>query len=401
MRLPLPPRLRSWGVLACRLALAALCFTLGLALSPRVARAEAPNARATPVHVLGIDSDDAEDQADALTLALRSRVRTAPGWSLQETQHTLGMLTAALRCPSRPDAQCLGRIGDQLHTDRFVWGVLAKSAGNQVTADIHLWARGKPDSAVKETYSDNLKDGNDETLRKIAQRIVDRLAGSVSVGTVTVHAGDVDGQVWINGQRKTALQRGSATVELAPGTYVVEVRSSGYLPAQQAGVTVAPGQDTSVALKLAAAPQADTEVQASAGKPTNVRRIVAWTLMGVGAVGLAVGGLEGVRFLSIKGDLDTDRNEIDKSITDVCAVDASTNPTAGDACSKLNDAKSARTIGLLSASAGAVAVAVGFVLLVTDHPKETGTGDAPQTASLRVLPTLSPHEAGMNLGLTF
>ena len=83
---------------------------------PRPAFAEAPGPRTPPVHVLGIDSDDAEDQADALTGALRSRIRSAPGWSLQETQHALGMLTAALRCPPKPDQPCLQRIADQLHT---------------------------------------------------------------------------------------------------------------------------------------------------------------------------------------------------------------------------------------------------------------------------------------------
>src|SRR3954453_19863520 len=83
----------------------------------RSARAEAPSPRATPVHVLTIDSDDAEDQADALSGAIRSRVRVAPGWSLQETSHSLSMLTAALRCPQKPDTACLQRIGDQIHTD--------------------------------------------------------------------------------------------------------------------------------------------------------------------------------------------------------------------------------------------------------------------------------------------
>ena len=117
MRLPSPrrrPALPGAAVargLATRLFVLALSF-LASAFAPRVARAEAPGAHAMPVHVLGIDSDDAEDQADALTLALRSRVRSAPGWSLQETQHTLSMWTAALRCPQRPDAACLARIGD-------------------------------------------------------------------------------------------------------------------------------------------------------------------------------------------------------------------------------------------------------------------------------------------------
>src|SRR5215475_7074308 len=131
-----------------RFALMAFALTfLFVVLGGRDARADAPGPRAYPVYVLAIDTDDAEDQADALTGALRSRVRSAPGWSLQETTHALGMLTTALRCPARPDAACLQKIGDQLRTDRFLWGFLTKAAGNQVTAELHLWARGKPDAS--------------------------------------------------------------------------------------------------------------------------------------------------------------------------------------------------------------------------------------------------------------
>ena len=109
---------------------------LALVSFARTAHAEAPSPRATPVHVLSIDSDDAEDQADALSGAIRSRVRLAPGWSLQETSHSLSMLTAALRCPQKPDTPCLQRIGDQIHTDRFIWGTMSKGPNNQVVADL-------------------------------------------------------------------------------------------------------------------------------------------------------------------------------------------------------------------------------------------------------------------------
>jgi hypothetical protein len=367
----------------------------------RLAWAEAPSSRAVPVHVLALDSDDSEDQADALTGALRSRVRSAPGWSLQETQHALGMLTAALRCPQKPDAPCQQRIGDQLRTDRFVWGVVSKAPGNQVSAEVHLWARGKPDAMTKETYSDNLKDQNDETLRKVAARILDRITGSVTTGTISVHAGDAEGGVWVNGIRKQSLEHGAATFEIAPGTYTVEVRSNGFTPAQQAGVVVTAGQDTSVALKLVAEPIGESG-PITGGGHTNVRRIVAWSLIGVGIAGEIVTGIEGARFLSLRSDLDTDRNGIDKSVTDVCAP--STNATQVDACSKFNDAKSARTVAALVGSAGAVAIAAGVILLVTDHSKEGFETSTTTQGRLLVLPYVAPRPsdgAGVNVSLTF
>ena len=165
-----------------------LCV-LSLLAPLRSARAEPPSPRAVPAHVLEIDSDDSEGPADALTGALRSR-EEHPGWSLQETEHALGMLTAALRCPASRTRRALLKIADQLRTDRFIWGVVTRAPGNQITAEVHLWARGKPDASTKETYSDNLKDQNDETLRKIAARILEKISGSPTTGTMTIHAGD-------------------------------------------------------------------------------------------------------------------------------------------------------------------------------------------------------------------
>ena len=110
----------------------------------RVVLADPPGPRAYPLYVLALDTDDVEDQAEALTGALRSRVRAAPGWSLNDTTVTLSMLTAALKCPRYPDAACLAKIAEQLKADRFVWGTMQKAPGNAVKVDLHLWARNKP-----------------------------------------------------------------------------------------------------------------------------------------------------------------------------------------------------------------------------------------------------------------
>jgi hypothetical protein len=311
------------------------------------------------------------------------------------------MLTAALRCSQKPDAPCLQRIGDQLRTDRFVWGVVAKAPGNQVTAEVHLWARGKPDAMVKETYSDNLKDQNDETLRKVASRIFERITGAATTGTIVVHAGDAEGGVWINGARKQSLEHGTATIDVPTGTYSVEVRSNGFSPAIQDGVVVTSGQETSVALRLVPEPLGESGAINGGTKP-DVRRIVAWSLIGAGLVGEVIAGVEGARFLSLKGDLDDDRNKIDRSVADICAP--STNQAAIDGCAKFNDAKGARTAALIVGSAGAVAIVAGVVLLVTDHSKEGFETSTTTQGRLQVLPYFAPRTrdgAGVNVSLTF
>src|ERR1019366_8742250 len=111
---------------ATRLALALLAATPTTMALSRPARAEAPNTKAQPVYVLTLSTDDSDDQAEALTQALRSRVRTVQGWSLLESAQSFDTLAIALKCPPKPDAGCLGRIGDQLHADHFTWGTLAK-----------------------------------------------------------------------------------------------------------------------------------------------------------------------------------------------------------------------------------------------------------------------------------
>ena len=187
------------------------------------------------------------------------------------------------RCPQKPDAACLHqRIGDQLHTDRFVWGVMSKVPRERGHGrDSLVDPRASPSVVAKETYSDNLQDQNDETLRKIATRVLDKLAGITTKGTLTVHAGDADGVVWINGQKNRALEHGAAMIELIPGRYDIEVRAPGFATATQEGVVVNPGQDTSVPLKMVALalPVAAAAAPESKG---NARRVLGWTLIGLG-----------------------------------------------------------------------------------------------------------------------
>src|SRR5690242_10233857 len=102
--------LRRWTVFAPAL-LSMLCV-------PRPAKADPSTAHTLPVAVVGLDSDDAEEQAEGLTTALRQHVKNSTGWSIQETQQSLSMLTAALRCPPKaPGADCEQKIADQLKAE--------------------------------------------------------------------------------------------------------------------------------------------------------------------------------------------------------------------------------------------------------------------------------------------
>ncbi len=375
-----------------RLALSVLVATLMVLFGGR-ASAEQNNPKATPVYVLDIDTEDSDDQAEALTSALRARVRSAQGWSLTDTTQSLGKLIVVLKCPVRPDAACLQRIGDQLKADRFIWGQMTKK-DKQVTVELHLWSRGKPDVRAAETYSENLKDPNDESLKKVAAKLFAGVTGSVTSGTVTVRAnGAASGMVLVDGAERARLDAGVAKLDVPAGAHAIEVRAPGFEPWSQQ-VNVPAGGEQEVVATLAPSKGEPPPVIVKSNLP--IKKYAAYGLVGLGVVSIAVGVFEGIKFLGAKGDLNDERGKVSSSVTDVCA-DLSTN-AAINACQNYKNAKDARTLGLIFGGIGAALVAGGVVLLVTDKPTE---GGPPKDQALRVIPTLSPTAAGIDVSLRF
>ncbi len=364
-----------------------LLFVAALLLVSSRAAAVEP-VRPGPLHILEIDTDTADDQAEALTGALRSRVRSATGWQLIETTQSLSMLTAALRCPQRPDPACLQKIADQLKVDRFMWGIMTKNAAqHQVVAEVHLFARGKPDDMVREAYSDNVKDQNDDTLRKIAQRVFERLVG-VATGTVNVDAGAAEGNVFVDGAPKGPLDKGRATVQIAAGNHLVEVRGAG-APLSQ-NVAVVAGASADIRL----GPPAPVVEDVGPHTPAPVKKIAGWVLVGVGVVGLVAGAVEFAAWSKVKSANDDELRRTPQGTTCQAAG------TCPDFDSNNAAAKSDSALGGVFVGAGAVALAVGVYLIVTDHPHTESSAGA-TTSRLHVLPAFGPHGGRVDLALAF
>src|SRR5271155_2756265 len=70
-----------------RVGLWALLVAVGLLATQR---ARAQEREPAPVFVLTVMTDDADDQAEALTRALRARVEALSGWSVEARQRVLG-----------------------------------------------------------------------------------------------------------------------------------------------------------------------------------------------------------------------------------------------------------------------------------------------------------------------
>jgi len=306
-------------------SLLALPLVLGLVTAQVAAHAEAPaTAPATApaaagqqtIAVLGIDSDDVQDQADALADALKARARQAPGWQLMEKSPSLGSLTVSLKCSPKPDAACQQRIAESLKSDRYVWGVMTKAGGGgQVNVELHLFRRGKPDFVIRETYSDSLKDQNDEKLRGLARRLFEELTGT-SAGHVTVRAGTGGGEVIVDGSRHVPLVNGKVTIDLASGPHSLEV--------------LVPGSTRRVKqvdVQNGAELQLDVELDATAGPPPAAstpfptRTVVGGSMVAVGAGLAVVSVVFGAKWIGLKGDESSLKAELEASKASASGAD--------------------------------------------------------------------------------
>lgn len=343
---------------------------------PAVALADEPGSGALPIEVLTVMADDgADDQAEALTKALRHAVKEAPGWSTGPGDHSLEVLSLEMKCPlppALPDASCESRIADQIKADRFMWAVLKKQ-GESVVGELHLWVRGQGESKVDLNYTANLTEASDEALKTIARASVQQLTGGAPKGGVHIKAGTVGGQVFIDGQPMGALVAGEATFPLASGAHTIVVKAPGYADAL-AQIVVKPNTNSDVAMTLLA-----VEPKAS----PNYRRIGGFAAVGAGVAFGIVGVVSTLQVNGVKNDQGfiTYANQYVSS-TDVCdAANDKRGPdvTKGeralagaasfeDAASMCSKAATFQALQFVFYGLAAVSAGTGAYLIATSQP---------------------------------
>lgn len=294
---------------AQRTGLAAMLALSACLACSEAARAAEPSPAALPITVVAIRTDDAYDQAGALTQALRSAIKETPGWSVGEGDFSLEVLTLSLQCEDVPDAGCQTRIADQIKSDRYLWGVLRK-ADTDVEGSLHLWTRGKPAASVPVKYSANLNEAHDEPLRRIAADAVAALTGGPPKGSLRVRTGAAQASVLIDGKPAGNVQNGEATFTVTAGPHKVRVRSAGFLDSE-ASVVVVPVATTDVALS-----QMPAEPSQS-----NWKRVGGFIGLGAGAVFGTVAVISSVQVASIQSDAryTAYRGLFPTDVGDVCA----------------------------------------------------------------------------------
>jgi len=376
-----------------------LILVVLIALVGRVRSAHAADA-AMSVVFLPIESDDAENQASALSAALRSKMRSGTVFALADTNQTLGMLTAALRCGTRPEAHCARKIGDQLKTERYIWGLLQKSGQKDLIVDLHLYQKGKEEVVARETFSAALKDPNDPELKKLASRLLDTLAGR-KVGTITIYAGAVEGTVSVDNKETSPMKKGAASFDLPPGEHTFQVSAPGRQTMTQRAVVVA-GQETSLTVSLPVIGDGNENK-----KPLPVRKIVGWSAIGVGALFEVIAVAEFVAYaghISEGNDAIAAYAALPGHAPLVCSSgtpnDASVrfNPAlANTICGEDKSARQTSTAGWIFGGVGLAAIGTGVYLLVT----EKAAPEAPEKKTMRLSPTFGPQGGSLSLTGTF
>jgi hypothetical protein len=398
--------------LRVRVWIASLVAIFAVLIATRgLARADQTTAHTASVVVLSFDSDDAEEQADAMTGALRSRVRASQAWSLVETTQSLGMLTAALRCPGKPvPADCQGRIADQIKSDRFIYGYVTKGPPGQVTAEVHLFQRNKPDSVAKESYTENLKDSNDDFLRKVAQKLLDKIS-SGAIGVLVAHSGTDNGEVIVDGEKHFPMQNGTSRLELSPGLHSVELAVAGR-PPNKRNVVVNAGKEASI--DLAPAPPA-AEPPRGSEKQFPTRKVVGAGLAALGIAGVAFGVVNFTAYLDDqKRGQDHENgptNNADpklppgKTADDVCGkrVDGIEYRDTYTICKTNADANRHSLITWVSGAAGIVALGAGAYLFLTEEGGEEAKkkGSASRKRRLAAVPSIGPEGGSLVVSGSF
>jgi hypothetical protein len=303
--------------------------------------------------VIAVQSEGVDDQAEALTSAIRSRVRAMRGYSLVDSDFALEVLTLGFKCGEVPDEACQAKIGDHIHADRYVWGVVKRSkAPRQVTADLHLWTRGRPTARTQLTFSDNLTAPGDEALKRLVEDGLGKLLEAPKPPSTPV----------------------SAIVQTKP-TVESRVMNDNAPPA----------------------------IDVTEETPSSGRSTTAWASVGLGGVLLGAGIYSVVRLHAIDTDprVDLYRQGFHQG-EDVCdkasagvesrVAGAATPAQMQDFCSS---AKTFQTLQYIFFGVGAVSAGAGIFLLATDK------GGGTSSARLRVLPSVGPSSGRVDVRYSF
>jgi hypothetical protein len=381
----------------------ALAVSASLALTPVAFATAAPagTGGAVEVEVLAFSSNDAVDEAAALTDAFKHALISAPGVADHGKSHALEAVALTAGCDDPSAASCAPKIANEIKWDKFIYGTVKKTPPNKITATLHYYNAGQIKTVAK-TYDAGpvAKDGMSPELKKIATDALFSLLGGAPKGklevTVSGPAASEDGELFENGQSIGTITAGKGTIDLPSGTHTVELRIKGFAP-QSGEVEVTPAGAT---LQLA-------PVRLPPSKPIDFQLYGGIAAIAVGAVfvGLGVSNSLGVLKAQDDSTFDSYRRQY-KGNVDVCdkahAGEGTSKTDAAYVANLCDETANKQRAQYIFYGIGGALVIGGTILILTD---KTGSGDkaADKTALLKVQlkPVLTPTYQAFSLTGTF
>ena len=381
-----------------RLPLLATSFVFSVAASMYAAP-----AWAAPTYVLEVATDDADDQAKALTNVLKARIKATKDMTLGDADVSLQVVLLQFKCGDVPDVGCQAKIGEKLAAQQYVWGTMRKAPNHQVVADLHYWQKDKPEVRQQFTFSDNLTEPADPALQRLADQMIARLTQFGKLGTAKVAAAQsIAGDLYVDGKPVGTFSNGLAELTLPLGDHRFEVRSGGKVLAS-ANATVSPTTPVDVALRATASGKPEEPIPE--GGPTGGwKRPVGYAAVGVGGALILGGVYSMIKVSSVNHD--------DKFSSyakgfgpneDICqraqsgAISKAPGAGSPSEVKDLCDTGSTfQTLQWVFLGLGVVSTGAGVYLLATAPPK-----DQPTQGRIVVSPRLGKTETGVELRVGF
>lgn len=401
---------RRWRALL--FAVVAASATFG-SIAERPARAAKTGTAGTvEIEVLALSSNDAVEEAAAISDAFRHALLAAPAMSDSGKSRALEAVALAIGCDDPMVPACAPKLAATLKADRFVYGVVKKTPPNRITVTVAYYdasvSKTAPVRTAVRTYeaSPVSRDGASPELQRIAQGLLFELISGHSKATIDVvvsgAAAATTGELYEDGTLLAKVTGGRATIEAAAGKHHLELRTAGY-STSAADVDVGPdgahAEFTPVSLSLTA--------------PTDWKLYKGIGAAGVGAVFVALGAVEsfGIRSLQNDPNLATYRRRWPTSTGDTCSQ--ASNGVEGPGVASSYTIKLAPTVSSLCSSAstkeilqwvfyglGAAGLGYGGYLIWTDLGASDASAPhapAPAAASIRIAPVVSTTFNGISL----
>lgn len=345
-----------------------------------------PNGESTGVEVrhlqiLSIRSDDAFEQADALTAALKLVVQRAPGWQVPPGDFSLEVLVAALDCTDPPNAGCLAEIANRTKSGHFVYGSLYR-IGKGVRADLHVWHAGEQ-TPLQFDYSDNLVEPADDALFNLARLALANLLG-LDAGTVAVEVDKDPTTLRWNGRPVGVITGGKGSLVLPTGEHELVAEAVGHRD-EKLTVTVVEGETTNVSVLFVPPPPveepAPVVVAEEASGGVSTRTALGYTSVGLGAALIAGGVFAAVDVQGKSDDADLASYRAALAPSQDACVEARAGkvlpgaPAPAGVAELCDSADTLTALQYVFFGLGAAAVGTGaYFLISADDSEESGSG---------------------------